>query len=272
MDAALQRRVQRYGWDKAAAWYEQYWQNQLEPAQTKLLQLTGLQPGDAVLDIACGTGLLSFRMAGSVIPSGNVTATDISDRMIEFAARSAAEKNISNISFRRMEAEELSVDDNAYDAVICSLGLMYVTDAQQSVNEMYRATRPGGRSAALVWGQRNACGWADIFPIVESRVTSEVCPLFFRLGTGNTLQQVFEQAGFENVSTARMNTMLLYASGDDAGGAAFIGGPVAMAWSRFSDTVKKEAMADYLASIEKYKQGTGYAIPGEFVIVTGHKK
>lgn len=272
MDAALQRRVQRYGWDKAAAWYEQYWQNQLEPAQTRLLQLAGLQPGEKVLDIACGTGRLSFRMAESVMPGGTVTATDISDRMIEFAARSATEKNISNISFQRMEAEELTVDDNAYDAVMCSLGLMYVTDAQQSVDELFRATRPGGRSAALVWGQRSACGWADIFPIVESRVTSEVCPLFFRLGTGSSLQLTYEHAGFENVSMVRMNTTLFYASGEDAGGAAFIGGPVAMAWSRFSDAVKKEAMADYLASIEKYKQGTGYAIPGEFVIVTGYKK
>src|SRR5687768_284248 len=129
MDAALQRRVQRYGWDKAAAWYEQYWQNQLEPAQTRLLQLANLQSGEKVLDIACGTGRLSFRMAESVMPNGTVTATDISDRMIEFAARSATEKNISNISFQRMEAEELTIDNNAWDAVICSLGLMYVTDA-----------------------------------------------------------------------------------------------------------------------------------------------
>jgi ubiquinone/menaquinone biosynthesis C-methylase UbiE len=271
MDALLQRRVQRYGWDKAAEYYEQFWRNQLEPAQTRLLERTQLQPGEAVLDIACGTGLLSIQMAGSIAPGGHLTATDISDRMILFATRTANARNISNISFQRMEAEELGFDNERFDVVICSLGLMYVTDAQQSVNEMYRVTRQGGRASALVWGNRNACGWADIFPIVEARVTSEVCPLFFRLGTGNTLQQTFEQAGFKNVTTEKMNTLLQYKTGDDATGAAFIGGPVAMAWSRFNDAVKKEAVADYLNSIEKYKQQEGYAIPGEFVIVTGTK-
>jgi ubiquinone/menaquinone biosynthesis C-methylase UbiE len=272
MDALLQRRVQRYGWDKAADWYEQYWRNQLEPAQTKLLELSQLQPGEEVLDIACGSGFLSFRMASAIMPGGHITSTDISDRMIEFAAKTAKEKGIPNISFQRMEAEELGFEDERFDMVISSLGLMYVTDAQQSVNEMYRVARSGGRASALVWGNRNACGWAEIFPVVESRVSSEVCPLFFRLGTANTLHMVFEQAGFKDVRTEKMNTLLQYESGDDAGGAAFIGGPVAMAWSRFSDTVKKEAMADYLASIEKFKKEKGYAIPGEFVIVTGTRQ
>lgn len=271
MDALLQRRVQRYGWDKAADWYEKFWQQQLEPAQTKLLELSQLQPGEKVLDIACGSGFLSFRMSDAVTSTGHITATDISDRMIEAAAKAAVAKNISNMSFRRMEAEELGFGDELFEVVICSLGLMYVTDAQQSVDEMYRVTKKGGRASALVWGNRNACGWADIFPIVEKRVSSEVCPLFFRLGTGHTLQQVFEQAGFKDVSTEKMNTLLQYNSADDASGAAFIGGPVAMAWSRFNDVVKKEAAAEYLASIEKYKQGNGYAIPGEFVIVTATK-
>lgn len=271
MDALLQRRVQRYGWDKAADWYEQYWQQQLEPAQTKLLEISQLQPGEKVLDIACGTGWLSFRMSAAVTNTGHITATDISDRMILFADKTAAAKNISNMSFQRMEAEELGFADELFDVVICSLGLMYVTDAQQSVNEMYRVTKPGGRAAALVWGNRNGCGWADIFPIVESRVSSEVCPLFFRLGTAHTLQQVFEQSGFKEVITVKINTLLSYDSAESASGAAFIGGPVAMAWSRFNDAVKKEAVADYLASIERYKKENGYEIPGEFVIVMGYK-
>ncbi len=269
MDAALQRRVQRYGWDKAAGWYEQYWQRQLEPAQARLLERVQLKPGEQVLDIACGSGWLSFQMSDAVIPGGRLTATDISDRMIGLAAQAAAERNITNIDFRRMEAEELSFPDHSFDVTICSLGLMYVTDTQQSVDEMYRVTRPGGRAAALVWGHRNACGWADIFPIVESRVSSEVCPLFFRLGTGNLLQMTFEQAGFSNITVDKINTLLQYNSGEDAVGAAFIGGPVAMAWSRFNDTVKKEAADEYLASIEKFKAGEGYSIPGEFVIVQG---
>ena len=59
MDARLQRRVQRYGWDKAAASYESHWQRQLAPAQDRLLDLAALQPGERVIEVAAGTGLVA---------------------------------------------------------------------------------------------------------------------------------------------------------------------------------------------------------------------
>src|ERR1700686_662577 len=71
MDARLQRRVQRYGWDLAAIDYEQLWQAQLAEAQSALLALASLELGEQVLDIACGTGLVSFEAAQAVSPSGH---------------------------------------------------------------------------------------------------------------------------------------------------------------------------------------------------------
>jgi len=68
MDARLQKRVQRYGWDKAASHYEHAWQAQLEPAQTALLDMAGLGAGQRVLDVACGTGLVTFRAAMLAAP------------------------------------------------------------------------------------------------------------------------------------------------------------------------------------------------------------
>jgi ubiquinone/menaquinone biosynthesis C-methylase UbiE len=87
MDAALQRRVQRYGWDKAASHYENYWQEQLRPAQEKLLELSQLKPGEKIIDIACGTGLVSFPAAKLVGEKGSVLGTDISDKMVEHAKK-----------------------------------------------------------------------------------------------------------------------------------------------------------------------------------------
>ncbi len=78
MDARVQRRVQRYGWDKAAVYYEQYWARQLECGQDRMLELIDLQPGARVLEVACGTGLVTVRAAGAVGPTGRVVATDIS--------------------------------------------------------------------------------------------------------------------------------------------------------------------------------------------------
>ena len=63
MEPALQRRVQRYGWDKAANYYETSWQKQLQPAQENLIQFADVKAGEKVIDIACGTGLVTFPVA-----------------------------------------------------------------------------------------------------------------------------------------------------------------------------------------------------------------
>ena len=122
-----------------------------------------------------------------------------------------------------------------------------------------------------MWGQRTRCGWADIFPIVDARVQTDVCPLFFQLGTGNTLQEEFGAAGFTQVRATRLSTTLHYDSPEAACGAAFEGGPVALAYSRFDDPTRMETRAEYLTSIVPYRTGNAYAIPGEFVVVRGDK-
>ena len=137
------------------------------------------------------------------------------------------------------------------------------------MQRMCRALRPGGRAVAAVWGARANCGWAEIFPVVDERVESAVCPLFFQLGTGDALAREMEGAGFADVELRRIATTLHYASAAEAIAAAFEGGPVALASSRFSEDTRRAAEQAYLASLEPYRLGTGYALPGEFVVASG---
>ena len=271
MDAKLQRRIQRYGWDKAAPYYERYWQEQLAPSRERLFARAALKTGDHVLDNACGTGLITFLAAEAVGPSGSVVATDISEAMVAHVAGEAARRSIDHITTVRMDAETLQFPDATFDVVLCGLGLMYVPDPLKAMRETLRVLKPGGRTAVVVWGARNRCGWAEIFPIVESRVESDVCPMFFQLGTGERLAMTMTEAGFAWVSAERFTTLLRYANGEDACGAAFAGGPVALAYSRFKDDMRAEAHAEYLKSIASYAQGSGFEIPGEFVVAEGRK-
>jgi ubiquinone/menaquinone biosynthesis C-methylase UbiE len=198
-------------------------------------------------------------------------ANDISDKMVETAAAIAKEKNLSNISFQRMDAEELKVEDDSYNIALCALGLMYFPDPLKAIKEMYRLVKPGGHAVVAVWGKRKNCGWAEVFEIVDRRVASEVCPMFFNLGNEGTLQQYMSAGGFKNISVERINTVLNYSSGDEACGAVFLGGPVALAYSRFSDDVKKEVDKEYIESIKSFKGTDGYHVPGEFVVAIGFK-
>ena len=271
MKPDLQRRVQRYGWDKAARFYEESWKEQLKPAQDKLMELAGLQPGERVLETACGTGLVTFRAAEAVGQEGEVLATDISEGMIELATSIAKDRNIHNVTFRWMDAEQLDLEDNSFDAALNGLGLMYVPDPVQSLKEMNRVLDKGGRAVLAIWGARKNCGWADIFPIVDKRVASDVCPLFFQQGTGNTLEHSMREAGFSEIEVERLSVSLSYSSDEVAVMAAFSGGPVALAYQKFDEQTRQEAHREYLDSIASYRDGNAYNIPGEFVVARGIK-
>ena len=269
MDARLQLRVQRYGWDRAAPSYEQAWKQGLAPATAAVLNHAALRPGERVLDVACGSGLLT-RAAWDAVASqgGEVVGTDISEFMLaEAAGRSP------DCRFVRADAQTLdeSVPVGYFDAVLCGLGLMYMPDPEAALATMARCLRPGGRMAVSVWGERRACGWAEIFPIVDSRVRSEVCPMFFRVGTGNALDAALRAAGLVNVQLSRPPTTIHYADADAACDAAFLSGPVALAYSRFDESTRDSVRADYLASIEPWRDGERYDIPGTFVIGSGQK-
>jgi len=268
VDAKLQRRVQRYGWDLAAADYELLWHAQLAPAQARLMACAALAPGERVLDVACGTGLVTFPAAQAVGPAGSVLGVDISGHMVEVAQARALALGVSNASFARRDAEALALPDASFDVVLCALGLMYLPDPGEALREMRRVLRPGGRLVLAVWGERSDCGWSPVFEIVDAEVSSEVCPLFFRLGQPDALARACADANFVAVEQCRFGTTLDYAHGDEACRAAFIGGPVALAWSRFDEATRARACARYLEAIDAWRETDAYRVPGQFVIVS----
>lgn len=267
MDPRLQRRVQRYGWDLAAPGYEGLWGAQLAGVQAALLTSATLQPGERVLDLACGTGLVTLAAARAVAPSGHALGTDLSGEMVALAAQQAQRQGVSNAGFTRMDAEHLAVADGSVDAVLCSLGLMYVPEPERVLSEARRVLRPGGRLVVSVWGERARCGWAGVFGIVDAEVSSEVCPLFFRLGQAGALAQLCAEAGLAPVDEHRLRSTLTYDDGEHACDAALVGGPVALAWSRFDEATRERVRERYLASLAPWRVGVGYAVPAEFVVL-----
>jgi SAM-dependent methyltransferase len=243
------------------------WRTQLASAQNELLALAGLAPGERVLDVACGTGLVTLNAARTVGARGRVLGVDISGQMVDTARRRAESQALLNVGFERMDAEQLDLPDASFDAVLCSLGLMYAPEPAQAVREMRRVLRPGGRMVIAVWGERARCGWASVFEIVDAEVIGDVCPLFFRLGQHGALADLCIHAKLTVTTQRRIDATLVYADGTEACNAAFVGGPVALAWSRFGEGARARARARYLESIAAWRHGEGYRVPGEFVVV-----
>jgi ubiquinone/menaquinone biosynthesis C-methylase UbiE len=272
MEPKLQRRVQRYGWDRASAFYSTFWGEQLRPAHQASIQLSDPKVGEQVIDVACGSGEVTFELADRVGAAGHVLGVDISEKMIAAAQAAGAARASSNTSFRCNDAESLDCEDASFDLALCSLGLMYVPDPAAAVAEMHRALRPSGRIAISVWGERPRCGWAELFPIIANRVESDVCPMFFFLGAPGAIEATLENAGFVQVSVTRLRVNLAYRDEGEAIGAAFLGGPVALPYGRFGDDERRDVEREYLDSIDDFRDGDGYLVPGEFVIATAGRQ
>lgn len=267
MEARRQRLVQRRGWDRASAHYDRFWCAQLEPVQDLLLEVAGIASGERVVEVACGTGVGTEEIARRVGPAGHVLATDLSPAMVAETERRMIAAELAQAETRQADAEQLG-PIGPFDVALCSLGLMYAPDPMRAVAEMGRVVRPGGRVVASVWGERRGCGWAGIFGIIDARVSSDVCPLFFALGAPGALASLFRTQGLVEVEEHRLDVRLRWADADEGLGAAFFAGPVALAYARFDEPTRQEAHAEYLDSIAAYRRCDGsYSVPGEFVVV-----
>jgi ubiquinone/menaquinone biosynthesis C-methylase UbiE len=271
MEPKLHRRVQRYGWDKAVEDYDRFFLPVLKQCSEKCTSLLDPQPGERILDVATGTGVAAFMAAGRVGPAGEVVATDISEKMVEQTRAYAAQHGVTNMRFERTDAEELPYPDASFDAVTCVLGLMYPAEPERAIEQMHRVLKPGGRATVCVWGRRERCGWADIFPITDARVESDVCPMFFQLGLPGALSLAFENVGFTDIAEERCDSTLEFKGAADLCSAVFSGGPVALAYSRMTDDVREEMHREFLDSVAPYRRGDAYDIPGEFVFLRTHK-
>ena len=270
MKPRLQRYVQRQGWDRASSSYEQYWRQQLLPAIDLVIETADVQPGEDVIDVACGTGLVTLPVAAGVGPDGRVLATDLSPKMVADLHGTVTAAGLTNVEVACGDAEDIGTD-RTFDVALCSLGLMYVPDPPAAVQQLYKVLRPGGRTVISVWGERSNCGWAELFPIVAARISSDVCPMFFALGAPAALSETLTQAGFVDVHETRLQADIEYASADEALGAAFLGGPVALAYSRFDEATRESAHEAYLDSIAGFADSAGYRVPGEFVIASARR-
>ena len=264
-DPRVHRRVQRYGWDLAVADYDEAWVPLLAQHAVACVDRLELAPGQAVLDVATGPGTAAFVAAERVGAGGRVVGLDVSEKMCERARAHAAARGLANTTFVRADMEKTGLPDASFDAVVCVLGLMFAADRDLAFRELRRVLRPGGRIAVCVWGRRAACGWAEVFPIVDRRVASEVCPLFFDLGVPGALVGALGRAGFREARDERVSVRLGWANERQACSAIFNGGAVALAYSKFSPEMRAEVHAEFLDSVAPFRAGDGFEVPGEFV-------
>ncbi len=157
-----------------------------------------IQPGHDVLDVACGTGVLTRETAVSVGSSGSVIGLDINDGMLAVAYEKAPD-----IEWRHGAAEALPFADNTFDAVVSQFGLMFFADRETAVSEMIRVLKPGGYLAVAVWDSlENTPGYAAVTAMLQRLFGPEPANALrapFNLGNLNDLRPIFANPEITNL-------------------------------------------------------------------------
>src|SRR5438874_3305120 len=161
-----------------------------------LLRAAQLAPGKCVLDVATGTGIAAEAALAVVGPEGAIVAADLSPEMVEKARQRLCKA--SNASVAVEDGQALSCPDESFDAVLCSLGLMFFPFPVRGLSEFRRVLRPSGRAAVSVNTVPNRSYNGRINVIVARHLPSlaEATARTFSLGEAARLQTLFKEAGF----------------------------------------------------------------------------
>ncbi len=164
--SAADARAQLHGmWSAVAgSWLEQadYVDERSAAVTRELLRRAAPQPGDRVLELACGPGGVGLEAAKLVQPGGEVVLSDVAPEMTAIAAARAAERRLANISTCELDLEQIAQPDGTFDVVLCREGLNFAADPDRAAREIARVLRPGGRVAVAVWGPRERNPWLGV--------------------------------------------------------------------------------------------------------------
>jgi ubiquinone/menaquinone biosynthesis C-methylase UbiE len=181
--------------------YDRYFGHVSREFVPPLIRAGRIAPGQRVLDIATGTGLVAEAAAVAVGPTGSVLAADIAPAMLEQAKERLAV--LPNVSLAVEDGQALTFPDGSFDAVLCGLGLMFFPDPARGLSEFHRVLRPGGRVAVSVnttaersYNTRINLATARFVPALR-----EAAERVFSLADGVRLASLLDAAGFSKVET-----------------------------------------------------------------------
>jgi ubiquinone/menaquinone biosynthesis C-methylase UbiE len=146
------RRLIQQGWEQVATEYAQDRLGIFDRCAWRLLELLRPSPGDKLLDVGTGAGVVALRAGAWVGPEGQVTGSDVAMALVSLAREAAAEQGIAGVTFCQMDAEQLDFPDASFDAVTCAFSLFQFPDMSRALAEMWRVLKPGGRLGLSNWG------------------------------------------------------------------------------------------------------------------------
>src|SRR5262245_28146443 len=169
------------------------------PWASDLVEAADPRPGESVLDVGCGTGIVARQVASRLRCSAAVTGIDPNPNMLAVARAAGARERVS-VTWREGRAEALPFTDAGFDLALCQFALMFFGDRAAALAEIRRVLKGDGRLALNVWlGLDRHPFYRTLHEVIQRRIGVSALADIFALGDTNELRRLLSDADFRRV-------------------------------------------------------------------------
>jgi ubiquinone/menaquinone biosynthesis C-methylase UbiE len=230
-----------------------------------LIELAPPKPGERVVDIACGTGIVARMAARKVGPGGAVAGVDLNPGMLILARSINITTDAASVRWQEASADNLPFPDDSFDVAYCQLGLQFFADRPAALREMRRVLSAGGRVAVMVWrGIQESPGFEALAGSLERSVSPAAAAIMrapFSLSDAGELGCLFEDAGFREVTVQQRIGAVKFPSIERFVLSYVAGSPLAGHVSQAGDEARENLIADTRQALENYISDSGLSFP-----------
>ena len=164
----------------------------------RLLESVGVQPGQTILDLATGTGLVAIPAAKAIAPKGSVIGVDISKGMLAQAKDKILAEAIGNLELIEADVESINFNSEQFDVIFCCSALVYISDISTTIDKIYRWLKPDGCFAFTT--PHKSSYLADVRVKLCQNLLGINLPHIIRpLWTSEKCQILLQKSGFQNI-------------------------------------------------------------------------
>ncbi|MDH3388288.1 MAG: methyltransferase domain-containing protein [Gammaproteobacteria bacterium] len=234
------------------------------PLAQATVDQTNVDPHDRVIDVACGTGIVS-RVLEEKYPSlARIVGVDLNQSMIE-KARSLTSSGPTRIEWLQTDALDMPFEDHSFSLAICQQGLQYFPEKERTLAEIRRVLEPGGRIAITVWSGASPLFLA-IAAALETFIDREIAERSLTPFTFNDqphIESLVSGAGFHDISISRISVDRIVGPAALSIPREIAGNPIAAEVAAEGPAVMSRIVESVNEKLAEFRDGEGFIVPQE---------